>query len=137
VRDLPYLVIKWLTYTNMQALLVAVPFTAIDEAALATLKNLLAGAVAGAVAATAVTPADVIKTRLQASQGSRKAGALQLGRELLQEGGVRAFFRGLGPRLMRIPIYTAVTLATFDFVKDFFQAANLDALTMAALKAEM
>ena len=49
---------------------------------------------------------------------------MSVGRELVAEGGVRALFRGLGPRLMRIPIYTALTLATFDFVKDLFQAAN-------------
>ena len=47
-----------------------------------------------------------------------------VGRELIAEGGVPALFRGLGPRLMRIPIYTAITLATFDFVKDVFQTAN-------------
>ena len=47
-----------------------------------------------------------------------------LGLNQVAEGGVGALFRGLGPRLLRIPIYTAITLATFDFVKDAFQAAN-------------
>ena len=85
-----------------------------------------AGAVAGAVAATAVTPADVIKTRQQTSgtgPGSKR-GVIAVGRELIHEGGLSSLFRGLGPRLMRIPIYTAITLATFDFVKDVFLATN-------------
>ena len=121
-RDMPYLVLKWLTYVQMQGILgVLIPN--------ANVPNLLSGAGAGAVAATAVTPADVIKTRLQAvtSTGDpreRPTSALAIGKALLGEGGVGALFRGLGPRLLRIPIYTAITLATFDFVKDAFQAAN-------------
>lgn len=31
---------------------------------------------------------------------------------------------GLGPRLARIPVYTAVTLATFDLVKGLFVLSN-------------
>merc|ERR1712070_700558 len=77
--------------------------------------NLVAGATAGAVAATAVTPFDVIKTRLQVSKG--KATVLEVSRQLYAEGGIFSFFRGLGPRLARIPIYTAITLATFDAAK--------------------
>jgi hypothetical protein len=121
VRDLPYLVLKWLTYAQMQSLLVAtIPNV--------NVANLLAGAVAGGVAATAVTPADVIKTRLQTTARKAKdATALTIGRELLVEDGAMALFRGLGPRLLRIPVYTAITLATFDFVKAFFAAANLRA----------
>lgn len=115
------LVLKWLTYAQMQSLLVAtIPNV--------NVANLLAGAVAGGVAATAVTPADVIKTRLQTTARKAKdATALTIGRELLVEDGAMALFRGLGPRLLRIPVYTAITLATFDFVKAFFAAANLRA----------
>jgi hypothetical protein len=125
-RDLPYLVLKWLTYTRAQMLLSLVMPSA-------TAANLVAGALAGAVAATAVTPADVIKTRVQTS-GS-KSGFLAVGREVFAEGGIPALFRGLGPRLLRIPIYTALTLATFDLVKDLFQAANEAGLV--AIKGEL
>ena len=117
-RDLPYLVLKWLTYSRAKEILASVVPNA-DAA------NLLAGAVAGAVAATAVTPFDVIKTRLQTTE-SGESNVLSVGRELLAEGGLWALFRGLGPRLLRIPIYTALTLATFDFVKDLFQTLNLN-----------
>ena len=61
----------------------------------------------------------MIKTRLQAS-GSPEASQVSILKELIAEGGVPALFRGLGPRLMRIPFYTSITLATFDFVKDMF-----------------
>ena len=116
VRDLPYLIIKWLVYTYTQTLLAAVVISNPWWAWMANAKNLLAGACAGAVAATAVTPADVIKTRLQAARldpATKDITAMQVGRELLAEGGLPALFCGIGPRLMRIPMYTAVTLATF------------------------
>lgn len=112
--------IKWLTYVYMQALLLRWGQSGNSA-------NLVAGAVAGAVAATAVTPADVIKTRLQVAQ-SKSATQMSICRELVAEGGVPAFFRGLGPRLMRIPLYTSITLATFDFVKELFTTINEHAL---------
>lgn len=119
-RDVPYLVLKWLTYVQMQSLLMTAFFLNGNAA------NLIAGAVAGGVAATAVTPADVIKTRLQVVSKEKGATAMGIGRDLAAEG-VSAFFRGIGPRLLRIPIYTAITLATFDFVKDVFLAINVEA----------
>jgi len=136
VRDLPYLIIKWLTYTWAQSLLAAV---VVSNPLLSNAKNLLAGALAGAVAATVVTPADVCKTRLQAARmdpAQKHVTTLQIGREVVREGGVPALFSGLGPRLMRIPMYTAVTLATFDLVKDHFAAANLRTM-QGALKFEL
>lgn len=152
VRDLPYLIIKWLVYSQSQMLLgcaVAERGTWLSNA-----KNLLAGAVAGAAAATAVTPADVVKTRMQVSSpggrgargggdaqmtstvsggggsgvsarsGSSSSGAVAVAQQILREEGPLAFFRGLVPRLARIPLYTAVTLATFELIKDMFAVQN-------------
>ena len=77
---------------------------------LSNAKNLLAGAVAGAIAAILVTPADVCKTRLQAARiedpTKKHVTTLQVGREVVQEGGVLALFSGLGPRLMRCVLPT-------------------------------
>ena len=121
---MPYLVLKWLTYVHTQSLCARF----LPGYGSQTI-NLLAGAVAGAVAATSVTPADVIKTRMQVEQGT-KATVFSVGKDLLAEGGLPAFFRGLGPRLARIPMYTSITLATFDFVKDaFLRSQNLRDLT--------
>lgn len=122
-RDLPYLILKWLVYTQMQALLELV----MRGAALTNARNLLAGAAAGAVAATAVTPADVIKTRLQAVRSEKNTSPMRVAREAIAEGGIPALFSGIGPRLLRIPVYTAVTLATFDLVKNLFSASNMRA----------
>lgn len=55
------------------------------------------GVVSGAVAAAAVTPADVVKTRLQAS--ADKQGVYQCFRQVLQNEGGRALFKGAGWRV--------------------------------------
>lgn len=122
-RDLPYLVLKWVVFAQAQYLLQIGPLATIP---LGT-RNLLAGAAAGAVSAIAVTPADVIKTRLQLANGSsKKDGAppsksvFGVTREILAERGVSGLFGGIGPRLARIPIYTSITLATFEAIKDAF-----------------
>ena len=98
-------------------------------------RNLMAGALAGGVAATAVTPADVIKTRLQVASGGsddgvsgahrQRLGSWSIARPVLTEHGVLGLFRGIGPRLARIPLYTAVTLATFELLKDIFLASMM------------
>jgi len=114
-RDLPYLIVKWVVYATVQGLF------GVQVGAggwLSNAKNLFAGACAGAVAATVVTPADVVKTRLQLTEG--KATIPAVSRELLAKEGPGAFFKGVAPRLARIPIYTAVTLATFDLIKAKF-----------------
>jgi len=85
-------------------------------------QNLLAGAAAGAIGATVVTPFDVIKTRLQVARGA--SGSVAIAQKILAEEGAAGLFRGLGLRLARIPFYTSITLATFDGIKDAFISAN-------------
>lgn len=135
VRDLPYLVIKWLVFAWVQSLLRVGPLAALVPA---EARNVLAGAMAGGVAATVVTPADVVKTRLQlrvagGSDTSAPPSSLAVARDVLRAEGPAGLFRGLGPRLARIPFYTSVTLATFEGIKDaFLRGAGSAGLAAAA-----
>eukprot|EP00548_Thalassiothrix_antarctica_P014244 CAMPEP_0194166038 /NCGR_PEP_ID=MMETSP0154-20130528/1770_1 /TAXON_ID=1049557 /ORGANISM="Thalassiothrix antarctica, Strain L6-D1" /LENGTH=285 /DNA_ID=CAMNT_0038876615 /DNA_START=183 /DNA_END=1040 /DNA_ORIENTATION=+ len=115
-RDMPYHLLKWGVYVQAQALFRAM--TGLSAGA----QNLLAGAAAGAIGATVVTPFDVIKTRLQVARGA--SGSVAIAQKILAEEGAAGLFRGLGLRLARIPFYTSITLATFDGIKDAFISAN-------------
>ncbi|KAH8288562.1 hypothetical protein KR054_005468, partial [Drosophila jambulina] len=62
--------------------------------------SLLAGLAAGMTAALSVTPLDVIKTRLQASDAKKYNGIVDCVRKMLSNEGVRAFFKGGLCRIM-------------------------------------
>jgi hypothetical protein len=77
-------------------------------------EDLLMGGFAGAAAAAATTPLDVIKTRMMCSASSKPtlSGAV---RGVLAEGqGARAFFRGVGPRALSNGINSAVFFCFFE-----------------------
>jgi len=72
-----------------------------------------AGGVAGALAAGAVTPCDVIKTRLQVKGGDlRYSGIADCARKLLKEEGIAAFSKGLVPRMIvQAPLFGCTLLS--------------------------
>lgn len=83
-------------------------------------------ALAGAVAASATTPLDVVKTRLQTqgdavAHGSRGrySGTLHAVREIARTEGPRAFTKGIVARMLWIMPGTAITMTTFEFLKSF------------------
>ena len=79
----------------------------------------MAGALAGMPAAYLVTPADVIKTRLQVQ--ARKGETTYNGIrdafvKILKEEGPRAFYKGGVARVMRSSPQFGVTLASYEFL---------------------
>lgn len=62
---------------------------------------LLAGALAGQAYWLAGMPLDVLKTRRQVQLGTEEARALTLAQELFRAEGLRGFYRGLLPALLR------------------------------------
>ena len=80
---------------------------------------LAAGAIAGMPAAYLVTPADVIKTRLQvqARKGDTTySGIFDAASKIMKEEGPRAFFKGGIARIMRSSPQFGVTLAAYEFL---------------------
>lgn len=71
------------------------------------------GSVAGAVAAGVTTPLDVLKTRMMLAR--EKQGLVRLGMGILRKSGGRAFFRGLGPRVLWISAGGAVFLGSYQW----------------------
>ena len=91
------------------------------------------GAAAGAIAATATTPFDVIKTRRQVFDapsdgaprltGSRASpvGTQEMFREIARNEGLGALFAGLGPRLAKVAPSCAIMIASYEMGKAFFR----------------
>lgn len=67
-------------------------------------------------------PLDVIKSRLQTdglpsqagTPAKKYAGAVDCARQLWKEAGVKGFFRGLTPTMIRSPVVNGVTFAVFE-----------------------
>jgi len=80
----------------------------------------LLGGTSGAIGPTLNNPLDVVKTRLQKQSfidGAPKYTGLGQGIALIaKEEGVRALWKGLSPRLMRIVPGQAITFMTYEFV---------------------
>ena len=71
------------------------------------------GSVSGAVAAGVTTPLDVLKTRMILAR-ERESVMGMLGR-VLRESGPRAFFAGMGPRVLWISAGGAVFLGSYQW----------------------
>ena len=114
LRDIPYAALYWTFYDGFRTWL------KVDDPAQQGQKGMrtfAAGFAAAAIAASAVTPVDVIKTRIQISQGLNPASAARL---IIMNEGMAGLFAGLPARLLRIPLYNAVVIATFELAKDYF-----------------
>ncbi|KJE94663.1 succinate:fumarate antiporter [Capsaspora owczarzaki ATCC 30864] len=93
-------------------------------------QHLLVGGVSGAMGPLANSPIDVIKTRLQKQRTipgetpkyNGVSGTIQT---MLKEEGIRSFYKGLTPRLMRIVPGQAITFAVYERVSTFLAVNNL------------
>jgi solute carrier family 25 S-adenosylmethionine transporter 26 len=82
-----------------------------------TLEDLFMGGFAGAAAAAATTPLDVVKTRMMCTASSRPT-LLGAARSVLAEGdGFKAFFRGVGPRALSNGLNSAVFFCFFEAIR--------------------
>ncbi|XP_049820137.1 calcium-binding mitochondrial carrier protein Aralar1 isoform X2 [Aethina tumida] len=114
LRDVPFSAIYFPAYAHTKASLA-------DESGYNhPLTLLLAGAIAGIPAASLVTPADVIKTRLQvvARAGQTTySGVLDATRKIYAEEGFRAFWKGAVARVFRSSPQFGVTLLTYEILQ--------------------
>uniref|UniRef100_A0A673IUY2 Calcium-binding mitochondrial carrier protein Aralar1-like n=1 Tax=Sinocyclocheilus rhinocerous TaxID=307959 RepID=A0A673IUY2_9TELE len=93
LRDIPFSAIYFPVYAHTKAGL------ADEDGRLGPLQLLTAGAIAGVPAASLVTPADVIKTRLQVAARAGQttySGVIDCFRKILKEEGFRALWKGAG-----------------------------------------
>ncbi|XP_074550357.1 electrogenic aspartate/glutamate antiporter SLC25A12, mitochondrial-like isoform X2 [Halichoeres trimaculatus] len=117
LRDIPFSAIYFPVYAHTKAKL------AHEDGTLGPLQLLTAGAIAGVPAASLVTPADVIKTRLQVAARAGQTtynGVIDCFRKILREEGFRAFWKGAGARVFRSSPQFGVTLVTYELLQRWF-----------------
>uniref|UniRef100_A0A8C6Q0J8 Solute carrier family 25 member 12 n=1 Tax=Nothobranchius furzeri TaxID=105023 RepID=A0A8C6Q0J8_NOTFU len=93
LRDIPFSAIYFPAYAHIKTQLTD------EQGRLGPLQLLTAGAIAGIPAASLVTPADVIKTRLQVAARAGQttySGVVDCFRKILREEGFRALWKGAG-----------------------------------------
>uniref|UniRef100_A0A8C4SAV5 Solute carrier family 25 member 12 n=1 Tax=Erpetoichthys calabaricus TaxID=27687 RepID=A0A8C4SAV5_ERPCA len=114
LRDIPFSAIYFPVYAHTKLLLTD------EKGHLGPLQLLTAGAIAGVPAASLVTPADVIKTRLQVAARAGQttySGVIDCFRKILREEGHRAFWKGAGARVFRSSPQFGVTLVTYELLQ--------------------
>lgn len=117
LRDIPFSGIYFPVYAHMKLL------TA-DSQGLNSPYSLLASAmIAGVPAAALVTPADVIKTRLQVASRAGQTtytGVIDCFRKLLHEEGPSSFWKGATARVFRSSPQFGVTLLSYELLQRVF-----------------
>ncbi|KAI8834071.1 mitochondrial carrier domain-containing protein [Chytriomyces cf. hyalinus JEL632] len=117
MRDVPFSGIYFPVYAHLKK---DIFHEGRDGKKLAIGELLTSGAIAGIPAAYLVTPADVIKTRLQVAARSGEttySGVFDAFRKILKEEGPRAFFKGGVARVLRSSPQFGVTLASFELIQ--------------------
>merc|ERR1711953_436620 len=117
LRDIPFSAIYFPAYAHLKQAF------ADDTGYNSPMSLLVAGAIAGMPAASLVTPADVIKTRLQvvAREGQTSYnGLMDATRKIYAEEGFRAFWKGAIARMCRSSPQFGVTLVTYELLQRVF-----------------
>ncbi|XP_023349419.1 calcium-binding mitochondrial carrier protein Aralar1 [Eurytemora carolleeae] len=117
LRDIPFSAIYFPAYAHLK------PAFADENGYNSPLSLLTAGAIAGMPAASLVTPADVIKTRLQVVARAGQTtytGVMDAARKIYAEEGFRAFWKGSIARMCRSSPQFGVTLVTYELMQRYF-----------------
>ncbi|XP_037767850.1 calcium-binding mitochondrial carrier protein Aralar1 isoform X6 [Chelonia mydas] len=117
LRDIPFSAIYFPVYAHGKLML------ADENGHVGGLNLLTAGAIAGVPAASLVTPADVIKTRLQVAARAGQttySGVIDCFRKILREEGPSAFWKGAMARVFRSSPQFGVTLVTYELLQRWF-----------------
>ncbi|XP_026087371.1 calcium-binding mitochondrial carrier protein Aralar2 isoform X2 [Carassius auratus] len=117
LRDIPFSAIYFPCYAHAKAALTD------EDGRVGPGRLFLAGALAGMPAASLVTPADVIKTRLQVAARAGQTtynGLIDCFWKILREEGPRAFWKGAEARVFRSSPQFGVTLVTYELLQRWF-----------------
>ncbi|KAG9248688.1 s-adenosylmethionine mitochondrial carrier protein-like protein [Calycina marina] len=110
MREVPFTVIQFPLWESMKEY----KRRTSGREGISGVESALFGSAAGAVAAGVTTPLDVLKTRMMLAK--EKTAVVPLLKQILRDSGPKAFFAGIGPRIMWISIGGAVFLGSYQTV---------------------
>eukprot|EP01025_Chloroclados_australasicus_P033527 TRINITY_DN3422_c0_g1_i1.p1 TRINITY_DN3422_c0_g1~~TRINITY_DN3422_c0_g1_i1.p1 ORF type:complete len:336 (-),score=50.34 TRINITY_DN3422_c0_g1_i1:854-1825(-) len=117
-RDIPFTMIYWTLVERIRKSIKQNQGIHKDDFSTTLYANVVAGSVAGSVAAVLTTPFDVAKTTVQAKSGTDGVGSvLRTIREISRAGGVQALFTGVGPRVTKIAPACAIVISMYEILK--------------------
>ena len=117
VRIVPNSAIKFATFDYYKRL--AFPHgEAAYEGTEKYLRKMACGALSGVSTIVPVYPLDLTRTRLTADTRKRYRGAMHLIRATVEFEGIGGLYRGLGVSICGIVPYLAISLSTYDTLKD-------------------
>ncbi|OZJ04116.1 hypothetical protein BZG36_02867 [Bifiguratus adelaidae] len=95
-----------------------------DLDVLPSYQHLILGGVSGAMGPLSNAPIDTIKTRIQrrASPDSGWKRFSNITKEIYQKEGIRAFYKGITPRVLRVAPGQAITFMVYEKVKGWIEA---------------
>ena len=131
LEDVPDMAVKFAVYETLRKMHVNMR----DGRPANIVEDLLMGGVAGAAAAAATTPLDVLKTVMMCSASSRPtlAGAA---RSIMREGnGMKPFFRGVGPRALSNGLNSAIFFCFFEAIRQVLIKKQERAAALATIAA--
>lgn len=76
----------------------------------------LAGGMSGFIGAALANPTDLLKVRMQASEGTSHSLTWHI-KDVYGQSGIIGFYRGIGPTIIRAIMLNATKLATYDHIK--------------------
>jgi len=123
LRDVPFSALYWPLYEYLRP----------SEFELQ--RTFLAGAVSGTIASAVTLPFDVIKTRRQLELGENIIQAngemrqtptnMFIAREIYESNGLKGFWTGLTPRIIKVAPACAIMISSYEFFKQYFTKRNL------------
>ena len=120
LRDVPFSAVYWPCYEYLR------PRASHSEDWSHFSRIFLASFISGGFAGTVTMPADVIKTRFQLELGETgiRMTSLQVFEEIRSSQGLRGFFNGLVPRILKVSPACAIMMSSYEFCKNYFHIHN-------------
>jgi len=119
--------IRFALYGESKKVIKSVNDNMLGSAITPSLQLLLAGMSTGIVSSLANQPIDTAKSRIQAAAKGDKTynGTLDCLKKMYQQGGIRAWYAGCGPRVMRLTIGQGIIFSCQEGFSDALHKAFL------------